>query len=145
MNSGLVSAAFEVAKVFGRSEECSSASPELIFTVASTARAKEIDPRIVAATIVVESNCNPYATSSKGAIGLMQVMPSIWKTTYDFQGKVNLLNRQDNIKTGTDILAGYIKKYGKSGGILHYQGTGTGCPTCDGAYTSKILKLAEGK
>jgi soluble lytic murein transglycosylase-like protein len=113
--------------------------------VAEAALKHQLDPRLVAATVAVESGCDPYATSTKGAIGLMQVRASTWKDTYDFQQKVNLLNPQENLETGTDILAGYIKKYGKVGGVTQYQGLGTGCPTCDGNYTSKILKLAEEK
>lgn len=138
-------AMWEVAKVFGRAPGCQDADQDLGRTTAETALAHEVDPKVVAATIAIESGCNPYATSSRGAIGLMQVMPSTWKGTYDFQEKVNLLNKRDNIQTGTDILAGYIKKFGKANGVTHYQGMGTGCPTCDGAYTSKILRLSEGK
>lgn len=138
-------AMWEVAKVFGRDDGCKDADQILGRIVAEAALKNDIAPRDVAATISVESNCNIYATSVRGAIGLMQVMPSVWKSVYDFQNKVNLLNQKDAVETGTEILAGYEKKYGRVSGILHYQGMGTGCPTCDGAYTSKILRLADGK
>jgi soluble lytic murein transglycosylase-like protein len=40
------------------------------------ARAYDIDPAFLQALIRVESGANPYARSSKGALGLMQLMPS---------------------------------------------------------------------
>lgn len=137
-------AEWEVAKVFGRDLGCKDANQSLGRLAAEAAVDFGVDPKLVAATIAVESSCNPFATSSKGAIGLMQVHTPTWRKTFDFQNKVNLLNERDNIQTGTNILASYIKKYGKEGGVLHYQGTGTGCTTCDGAYVSKILRLATG-
>lgn len=141
----LQNAMWEVAKVFGRSSGCSAADPTLGRMVADAALKHQLDPRLVAATVAVESGCNPYAASTKGAIGLMQVQASTWKDNYDFQRKINLLNPRENLETGTDILARYIKKYGKVSGVTRYQGLGTGCPTCDGGYTSKILKLSEEK
>jgi Transglycosylase SLT domain len=138
-------AIWDVAKVFGRDSGCKDADPELGRLVAETAVDEGIKPSIVAATVAIESKCNPFATSSRGAIGLMQVMPTIWKESYDFQNKVNLLNPRDNVRTGAHILASYIKSYGESDGIVHYQGTGSGCLTCNDSYASMVLKLATGK
>jgi soluble lytic murein transglycosylase-like protein len=136
---------WEVAKIFGRSAGCKDASPELGRLVAESAVNHNIQPRILASVVSIESGCNPFATSSRGAIGLGQVMPSVWKGSFDFQGKVNLLNEKDNLETTATILASYIKDYGDQGGVLHYQGTAKNCPSCDDDYTGKVVRLAEGK
>jgi soluble lytic murein transglycosylase-like protein len=47
--------------------------------IASTAQAYGVDPVLVQALIQVESNYNPRSRSSKGAMGLMQIMPSVAK------------------------------------------------------------------
>lgn len=131
----------EVAKVFGRAQGCQDMEPELIEQISTTAVRRGTDPRIVAATIAVESGCNPYAVSSRGAIGMMQVVPRVWKSEYNFED-VNLFNRRENIETGTEILSNLIEQYGVYEGIRRYQGTGEGCPTCDAGYVPKILNLA---
>ncbi len=132
----------EVAKVFGRSAGCSDADAELIEITNIAAIRAGLDPRLVAATIAVESNCNNFAVSSRGALGLMQIMPKIWKDKYDFQSKYNLLNLYDNVQVGSEILSGLVQQYGVTEGIKRYQGLGIGCETCDGQYTEKILRLA---
>lgn len=135
-------AALEVARVFGRSTGCSEADPKLIDAVASEAVKADISPRVLAATVAIESACNQYATSPKGAIGLLQVTPKTWKGTYDLEKQYNLLNQSDNLHVGTLILAGYIKQYGVPNGLHHYNGMGQGCDTCDSGYADKILALA---
>jgi soluble lytic murein transglycosylase-like protein len=63
------------------------------------AAANDLDPNLVAAVIMTESGGNPSATSSKGAIGLMQVVNG----PYD---------PESNIRDGTRILAAALNKYG---------------------------------
>jgi hypothetical protein len=38
-----------------------------------------INPQLISAIIQVESNNNPHARSPKGASGLMQIMPAVWR------------------------------------------------------------------
>lgn len=133
---------FEVAKVFGRSQGCKSADGDLIKYTSDASIKAGVDPRIVASVIAVESECNQFAVSSRGALGLMQVEANTWKNHFDFGGDVNLLNRQDNIKTGATILARLITVYGTTDGIRRYNGTGVGCETCDSGYTSKVMAMA---
>jgi hypothetical protein len=47
--------------------------------IASTAQTYGVDPVLVQALIQVESNYNPRSRSSKGAMGLMQIMPAVAK------------------------------------------------------------------
>jgi soluble lytic murein transglycosylase-like protein len=62
----------------------------------------------------------------------------VWKEKYDFQ-QVNLLNRADNVRVGTEILSGLVQQFGTHEGIRRYQGLG---PGGDGLYVEKILNLA---
>lgn len=135
---------FEVAKVFGRSTGCQNVDAELIEDVNEAAVRAALDPRVFAGTIVTESNCNQFAVSIRGAIGLTQVVPAFHKTEYDFS-RINLLNRKDNLRVGAEIEARYIQQNGTVGGVTRYQGMAKGCDSCDDLYASKVLKLAEGK
>jgi hypothetical protein len=135
-------APLEVAKVFGRTPGCADADAELIQATAQAAIEAGLDPAIAAATVGVESGCNQFAVSNRGAIGIMQIMPKVWSTKYDFAGSVNLFNRADNLRIGAQIEAGLITQYGVDGGIRRYNGLGVDCSTCDAGYTSKILLLA---
>lgn len=135
-------APLEVAKVYGRAQGCSDADANLIESTARAAIDAGLDPAIAAATVATESGCNSFAVSSKGAIGIMQVMPKIWAAKYDFAGDVNLFNTDTNLRVGAQIEAGLISQYGTSEGVRRYNGVGVGCATCDSGYTSKILALA---
>lgn len=134
----------EVAKVFGRSHGCQDADLDFILDVSNAAVKVGLDPRLFASTIATESSCNQFATSSRGAIGLTQVVPMSHKTDYDFS-QINLLNRKDNLRVGAEILAGNVRQWGTASGVTHYQGMAIGCNTCDDQYTSKVLKLTDGK
>lgn len=59
-----------------------------------------LEPALVRAVIQVESNYNPKARSSKGALGLMQLIP---ETAKDMQ-VADPLSPEDNIRGGTRYL-----------------------------------------
>jgi soluble lytic murein transglycosylase-like protein len=131
-----------IAEIFGRSQPCANADIDLIETTARASIDNDLDPGIAAATIAVESGCNQYAISTRGAIGYMQIVPKVWKDQYDLAGSDNLLNEVDNIRTGTKIMQSLIDQYGTVSGIQHYNGMGADCLACDPDYSSKILALA---
>lgn len=133
---------FEVAKVFGRSEGCRDVDGDTIRFTSDAAVTAGIDPRIVASVMAVESGCNQFAISPRGAIGLMQVMAKTWKDRFDFAGNVNLLNAKDNIRVGTKILAELVDRYGNTEGVRRYNGLGVNCTTCDTEYNSKVVAMA---
>jgi soluble lytic murein transglycosylase-like protein len=56
-----------------------------------------VPPELIAALIDVESRWNPHAVSSKGAIGLMQLMPA----TARRYGAFDPFNVEQNIAAGT--------------------------------------------
>jgi len=66
------------------------------------ARSLDIDPHLVKAVMLVESNGNPRALSKKGAQGLMQIMPSTGRA----------LALQNPFDPGQNIAAGarYLKQ-----------------------------------
>lgn len=66
-----------------------------------------IDPALVRAIIAVESNFNPYAVSSKGAAGLMQLMPG----TAAEMGVHNLFDPGENIEGGIKYLKYLIRVF----------------------------------
>ncbi len=58
-----------------------------------------VDPRVVEAIVQVESKFNPNAISTKGAVGLMQVMPK-----YVHKTRKELLDPDTNIREGIQLL-----------------------------------------
>ena len=70
--------------------------------VADAAKANDIDPLLVHSVIQVESNYNPYAVSSAGARGLMQLMPGTAKEL----GVKDSFDPRQNIEAGVK----YLKK-----------------------------------
>ena len=68
--------------------------------VEESARNHGVDPLLVHSVIKTESNYNPNAVSSKGAQGLMQLMPA---TARDL-GVKNPMNPRENIEGGVKFL-----------------------------------------
>ena len=67
----------------------------------------EIDPDLVWSVIQVESNFDPCAVSSAGAMGLMQLMPG----TVEDQAVTDPFDPAQNIQAGTKVLAQLLKDY----------------------------------
>jgi soluble lytic murein transglycosylase-like protein len=108
---------------------------ELLKTVHHEANRAQLSPEVVLAVIDIESAFNPYAISSAGARGLMQVMP-FWLKELGKPGD-SLFRVQTNLRYGCTILKYYLDK---EKGNLHQalkRYNGTREPT----YSVKVDKL----
>jgi len=81
----------------------------------------EIDPRLVASIMIVESRGNPFAISSRDAVGIMQIHVPTWAHTVD-EENIDLFKIEDNVEFGVRILKDYIDRYGYEEGIKRYNG-----------------------
>jgi len=80
-----------------------------------------IDPRLVASIVIVESSANPFAISNADAVGVMQIHMPTWGTTADKEN-LNLFRAEDNIALGVRILKGYVARHGLWPGVMRYRG-----------------------
>ena len=101
-----------------------------------------VDPKLVASVVIVESGANPFAVSESNAVGIMQIHLPTWGLVAEQQG-INLFKIEDNADLGVRILSGYIKSYGEWGGVAHYLGQ-TDDPASQRAaadYVQKVQKV----
>jgi soluble lytic murein transglycosylase-like protein len=97
----------------------------------------QVDPALVRAVMRTESGGNPTAVSSKGALGLMQLMPATAREL----GVSNVFNPLDNLEGGVRYLRTLLERYNgdldkalaaynagagavdRAGGVPHYRET----------------------
>lgn len=90
-----------------KSEKSLAVSADYSSFVQKSARKYEIEPELIHAVIRTESNGNHRAVSKKGAMGLMQLMPS----TASDMNVGNPFNPEENIEGGTRYLRYLIEKF----------------------------------
>jgi soluble lytic murein transglycosylase-like protein len=91
--------------------EAPESMPEHIQSlVNSISKTHGMDPRLVAAVMKVESNYNTRARSSKGALGLMQLIPA----TGQRFGVRDFFDPAQNIEGGVRYLKFLSEKFGKN-------------------------------
>jgi soluble lytic murein transglycosylase len=84
-----------------------AAAPRYDDIVLTHAQRHALRPELVRAVIQVESGYNPMATSPRGAMGLMQLMPATAREL----GVRNPYDPEDNIRGGTAYLRQLLDRY----------------------------------
>jgi len=100
---------------------------------------KKIDPTLILAVMAVESSFNPFAQSSMGAQGLMQVRTDVHTLKYDnFGGEFAAFDPIANLRVGVAVLKEAIDRNGGiEPGLRQYVGAGNSGE--DGGYVLKVL------
>jgi len=101
-------------------------------------RAK-LDPTLILAIMAIESSFNPFAQSSVGAQGLMQVMTRVHDDKYHaFGGTLAAFDPVTNLRVGVQVLKECIARAGSlEGGLRFYVGAANLID--DGGYAGKVL------
>jgi soluble lytic murein transglycosylase-like protein len=89
--------------------------------IVKSARKYDLDPRLAAAIMIVESRANPFAISNFDSIGIMQIHLPTWGATAEKQG-INLFKVEDNVDFGVRILKDYVRRFGMWEGVKRYKG-----------------------
>ncbi|WP_353132158.1 lytic transglycosylase domain-containing protein [Limnohabitans sp.] len=99
----------------------------------------QIEPTLILAVMAVESGFNPFAQSSVGAQGLMQVMTKVHEQKYQgFGGTLAAFDPVANLRVGVIVLKECINRAGSTeGGLKLYVGAGN--MKDDQGYTAKVL------
>ena len=85
----------------------SSSKTDLDAYFEEAARTYGVDVNLLKAIAHTESNFNPNATSSAGAMGVMQLMPSTAKSL----GIKDAYNARDNIMGGAKVISQHLSRY----------------------------------
>jgi hypothetical protein len=98
-----------------------------------------LDPTLILAIMAVESSFNPFAQSSVGAQGLMQVMTKVHDDKYEAFGGVHAaFDPVTNLRVGVQVLKECIARAGSlEAGLRFYVGAAN--LTDDGGYAGKVL------
>jgi len=111
-----------------------------------------VEPTLVLAVMAIESSFNPFAQSTVGAQGLMQVMTRVHDEKYQaFGGSRAAFDPVTNLRVGVQVLKECIARAGGlEEGLRHY--VGAAVHGQDGGYVVKVLaerghlrSVAEGK
>jgi len=90
------------------SGEKPSSRERLHIIIEEVATRYNVDPALIKAIIMAESGYNPRAVSKKGAIGLMQLMPS----TAQELGVKELFDPEDNVEAGVRYFKRLLRRFG---------------------------------
>ncbi len=111
----------------------------LVSTAFQIGKEKNLDPLLILSVVAIESSLNPFAESSMGAQGLMQVMTRVHARRFEpHGGETAALDPIANMKVGASILHELISRGGSvERGLQLYVGAGN-MPD-DGGYGARVL------
>ena len=111
----------------------------LVAEAYETGARTKIDPTLILAIMAIESSFNPFAQSSVGAQGLMQVMTRVHTDKDEnFGGHFAAFDPVTNLRVGVKVLQECIARAGSVEGGLRYYVGAANLPD-DGGYTAKVL------
>lgn len=115
------------------------AMQELVSSAWQAGKQEHLDPTLILAVMAVESSFNPFAQSSVGATGLMQVMPKIHREKFaQYGGTRASIDPMANVKVGALVLKDAIARGGSlQAGLRLYVGA-TSAAT-EGGYAAKVM------
>lgn len=99
----------------------------------------KLEPTLILAVMAIESGFNPFAQSTMGAQGLMQVMTKIHHDKYlGFGGRLAAFDPVSNLRVGAKVLQECVARAGSiEGGLKLYVGAGN--MDEDGGYAAKVM------
>lgn len=99
----------------------------------------KVDPLLILAVIAVESRFNPIAESTRGAKGLMQVIPRFHSEKFEpLGGEKVAFEPAVNIRVGAQILKEYIRRAGDVGDALQMY-VGGSADDGENGYSNKVI------
>jgi len=103
-----------------------------------TGRELRLDPLLIIAVIGIESSFNPFSESTKGAQGLMQVMPRFHRDKLpEGSGKLSFFDPVVNVRVGAQVLEESIRR---NGGLVEGLQQFAGASNDDEqAYAAKVI------
>jgi len=105
----------------------------------SVSKRAGLDPTLILAIMAVESSFNPFAQSSVGAQGLMQVMTSVHNDKYTaFGGSHAAFDPIANLRVGVQVLKECIARAGNVQEGLRYY-VGAALLDSDGGYAARVM------
>lgn len=118
---------------------------EYTYLVVHYGNEQGLDPRLLTSMILVESYADPNATSSVGARGLLQVMPSWWQGVYPECGS-NLYRPATNVCYAARILRWYLEGADSNLTLAlnRYSGYHTEYGGQDSPYSLRVMSNMEG-
>lgn len=112
----------------------------VLMAAESSGRKLGVDPLLIVAVMAIESSFNPFAESSMGAQGLMQVIPRFHLDKIGHAADDDaLFDPMLNVHVGTLVLREGLQRFGSLQRALQYYGGALSDPNAK--YANKVLAM----